>query len=62
MTHPLRIGLVGAGFAARFHLHNLRRVYSVPLTIAGVTARSPETREAFAREFSIPAFDSFEAF
>ena len=57
----LRIGLVGAGFAARFHLHNLRRVYGVPLAIAGVTARSAATRDAFAREFSIPAFDSFEA-
>ncbi|HEX3985088.1 MAG TPA: Gfo/Idh/MocA family oxidoreductase [Acidobacteriaceae bacterium] len=61
MTPPLRIGLAGAGFAARFHLHNLRRVYGVPFTIAGVTARSAETRAAFAREFSIPAFDSFEA-
>ncbi|MFZ0632967.1 MAG: Gfo/Idh/MocA family oxidoreductase [Acidobacteriaceae bacterium] len=61
MTSPLRIGIAGAGFAARFHLHNLRRVYGVPLAIAGVTARSAESREAFAREFSIPAFDSFEA-
>jgi predicted dehydrogenase len=61
MTPALRIGIVGAGFAARFHLHNLRRVYGVPLAIAGVTARSPQTREAFAREFSIPAFDSLEA-
>ena len=57
----LRIGIVGAGFAARFHLHNLRRVYGVPLTIAGVTARSAESRDAFAREFSVPAFDSFAA-
>ncbi|MGA7521859.1 MAG: Gfo/Idh/MocA family oxidoreductase [Acidobacteriaceae bacterium] len=57
----LRIGLVGAGFAARFHLHNLRRVYGVPLVIAGVTARSAESREAFASEHNIPAFDSFEA-
>lgn len=61
MTQPLRIGLVGAGFAARFHIHNLRRVYGVPLAIAGVTARSAASRTAFAREFSIPAFDSFEA-
>ncbi|MGB6158863.1 MAG: Gfo/Idh/MocA family oxidoreductase [Acidobacteriaceae bacterium] len=61
MTDPIRVGIVGAGFAARFHLHNLRRVYGVPIVVAGVTSRSPQTREAFARENSIAAFDSFEA-
>lgn len=61
MTDPIRIGIVGAGFAGRFHVHNLRRVHTVPVAIAGVTSRSPESREAFARETSVPAFDSFEA-
>jgi predicted dehydrogenase len=61
MTNPLRIGIVGAGFAARFHALNLRRVHTIPVQIAGVTSRSPESREAFARETSVPAFDSFEA-
>lgn len=27
---PIRVGIVGAGCAARFHLLNLRRVYGVP--------------------------------
>lgn len=58
---PIRVGIVGAGFAARFHLLNLRRVYGVPLEVAGVTSRSPQTREAFAKEFGVPAFDSAEA-
>lgn len=61
MTSPLRIGIVGAGFAARFHTLNLRRVHTIPVQIAGVTSRSSENREAFAREVSVPAFDSFEA-
>ena len=61
MTAPLRIGIVGAGFAARFHALNLRRVHSIPVHIAGVTSRSPESREDLARELSVPAFDSFEA-
>jgi predicted dehydrogenase len=61
MTDPLRIGIVGAGFAARFHALNLRRVHTIPVQIAGVTSRSPASREAFARETSVPAFDSFEA-
>jgi predicted dehydrogenase len=61
MTDPIRVGIAGAGFAARFHLHNLRRVYGVPIVVAGVTSRSPQTREAFAQENSVTAFDSFEA-
>jgi predicted dehydrogenase len=61
MTDPIRVGIAGAGFAARFHLHNLRRVYDVPIAITGITSRSPQTREAFARENSVAAFDSFEA-
>ena len=61
MTDPIRIGIVGAGFAARFHVHNLRRVHTIPVHIAGVTSRSAESREAFARETSVPAFDSFDA-
>jgi predicted dehydrogenase len=61
MTSPLRIGIVGAGFAARFHTLNLRRVHTIPVQIAGATSRSSENREAFAREVSVPAFDSFEA-
>lgn len=61
MTAPLRIGIVGAGFAARFHFHNLRRVHSVPVEIAGVTSRSAESRAAFCRETRVEVFDSFEA-
>jgi predicted dehydrogenase len=60
MTQPIRVGIVGAGFAARFHFHNLRRVHTVPLEIAGVTSRSPQSREAFARETSVKAFDTFD--
>lgn len=61
MTQPIRVGLVGAGFAARFHLRGLQRVYGVPVEVAGVTARSAESRDRFARETGVPAFDSFDA-
>jgi predicted dehydrogenase len=61
ITHPIRIGIAGAGFAAKFHLKNLRRVYGVPVQIAGVTSRSAQTRDAFAQEFGVPAFDSLAA-
>jgi predicted dehydrogenase len=61
MTDPIRVGIVGAGFAARFHNLNLRRVHTVPVQVSGVTSRSAHSRETFARENSVPAFDSFEA-
>jgi predicted dehydrogenase len=61
MSQPIRVGLVGAGFAARFHLRGLERVYGVPVEVAGVTARSAATREKFSQETGVPAFESFNA-
>ncbi len=56
----IRVGLVGARFAARFHWEGLRRVYGIPVDIVGVTSRSAATRNAFAQEKGIRSFDSFE--
>jgi len=58
MTEPIRVGLVGAKFAARFHWAAYQRVYGVPVEVVGVTSRLPESRQAFAREHAIPAYDS----
>jgi predicted dehydrogenase len=56
----IRVGLVGARFAARFHWEGLRRVYGIPVEIVGVTSTSAATREAFAREKGIRACETFE--
>ncbi len=61
MSNTIRVGLVGAGFAARFHLHGYRRVYGVPVEVVGVTSRSAESREAFARQHGVRAFAALEA-
>jgi predicted dehydrogenase len=60
MADAIKIGIVGARFAARFHWEGLRRVYGVPLEVVGVTAKSAESREAFAHTHGIKAFASFE--
>jgi predicted dehydrogenase len=60
MAEPLRIGIAGARFAARFHLEGYRRVYGTPVQVVGVTSQSAESREAFARLNGIKAFSSFE--
>ena len=60
MKDKVRVGIVGAKFAARFHYEGLRRVYGVPVEIAGATSRTRETAESFARERGLKAFATFE--
>lgn len=59
MAEPIRVGLVGARFAARFHWEGLSRVYGVPVQVVGVTARTAEARDAFAKEKNIRSFATF---
>ena len=58
MTRAVRVGIVGARFAAQFHFEAFRRVHGVPIEIVGVTSKTADARLAFAREKSIRAFDS----
>lgn len=60
MTTPIRIGIAGARFAARFHLVGYRRVYGTPVEVVGVTSHSAESREAFARQYGVKGFASFD--
>jgi len=57
----MRIGLVGAGFAARFHLDAYQRVYGVPIEVVGVTSTRAASREAFAAEHHLRAFPDLAA-
>jgi predicted dehydrogenase len=59
MGNPVRIGFVGARFAAKFHYEAISRAYGVPVEMVGVTSKTPEARDAFARETGIRAFDTF---
>jgi predicted dehydrogenase len=49
----VRVGLVGAGFAARLHAEAYRRVRGVDVELAWVTARRPEHARAFAAEHGV---------
>jgi predicted dehydrogenase len=61
MAKPtLRAGLVGSGFAARFHHEALCRVHGVDVQIAGVWSPTAEKRESFGREREIPVCASLE--
>ena len=61
MKDTLRVGLVGAGFAATFHLESLVRVYGTKVEVPAVTSRRKESREAFAAKHGMTAYDSIEA-
>ncbi len=60
-TAPIRAGLVGSGFASKFHYEALRRVYDARVTVSGVYSPTGERRDAFAAERGIRSFDSLEA-
>jgi len=55
---PVRVGLVGAGFAAGFHLRAYRQVQGIPVEIAGVASRTRPRAEALAARFGIPTVTS----
>ena len=54
----VRVGIVGAGFAASYHVECLRKVHGVEVEVAGVTSLRVESREAFGRSHGIRVFDS----
>lgn len=62
MGKRVRIGMVGSGFSAHFHLASYRKVYGEDFEIAGLCGRNGPHVAKLAREFGIPAcYDSFDA-
>ena len=59
-SKKVRVGIVGAGFAASFHVESLRRVYGVEVDITAVTSRQAESRERFGKKHGIDVYDSTE--
>lgn len=57
----VRVGLVGAGFAASFHAEALEQVHGVQAELVGVTSARAESREAFAKQHGIAPYDSVDA-
>jgi len=57
----VRVGIVGAGFAARFHLDSYKRVYGVPVEVLGLTSPSRSRREKLATEYRLKEFESLRA-
>ncbi|MFZ2446045.1 MAG: Gfo/Idh/MocA family oxidoreductase [Syntrophobacteraceae bacterium] len=56
MEEPIRVGIVGAGYAAAFHYEALLRVTGIKVEIAGVTSQTAARREEFAAKRGIKPF------
>lgn len=54
----IRVGIIGSGFAARYHVACLRRVFGVQVELVGVTSLRPESRRSFGGRHGIPVFES----
>jgi len=59
-NEPIRVGIVGAGFAGEFHYESMQGVRGVPLEVVGVATKTRESREKFAAARGIQAFDTVE--
>ena len=55
MIDPIRIGIAGTGFAARFHLENFPQTGA---QVVAVTSARPESRDQFAAKHSLRSFPS----
>jgi predicted dehydrogenase len=57
----IKIGIIGAGFAGKFHCECFRRVYGIEVEIAGVTSLHSQSRKAFGDRYGIPVYDDVES-
>lgn len=56
----IRAGIVGSGFAARFHYDAVQRVYSTKVEIVGAYSITPAKLEEFTRLRNLKAFDNLD--
>ncbi len=60
-TDTVRAGIVGSGFAARFHLEAMRKVYGVHVEIVGVYSPTHQNCDKFATENNLKAFSDLDS-
>lgn len=56
----IRAGIVGSGFAARFHFDAVQRVYGVKVEVVGAFSRNPDNLNSFCTEKGIKPFETLE--
>jgi predicted dehydrogenase len=61
MSEALRAGIIGSGFAAKFHYEAIRRIYSTPVKVSGAYSRNKEKLQAFVNATGINGFQTLDA-
>jgi predicted dehydrogenase len=56
----LRSGIIGSGFAAKFHYDALQRVFSTKVEVAGAYSTTPEKLAAFTQARGLRSFSSID--
>lgn len=57
----VRTGIVGAGFAAKFHFEALKKLYGTDVQVVGAYCRTKDKCKEFAQQRGIEAFDNLAA-
>jgi predicted dehydrogenase len=61
MAKRVRIGIVGSGFAAHFHLASYQKVYGEDFEIRGIYGRTKDKAAHLAKDFNVPkVYDTYE--
>lgn len=53
-AQQVRVAVVGAGFAADFHLASYQRIYGVDVEVVGIASRTRSKAEALAKRYGVP--------
>jgi len=54
MSVPVKVGIIGAGFAAAFHLRSYRQVQGVPVEVAAMVDVQKPRAEDLAKRYGVP--------
>ncbi|OHB48703.1 MAG: oxidoreductase [Planctomycetes bacterium GWF2_41_51] len=57
----IKVGIIGAGFAGKFHYECLKRIYGIEVEISGVTSLRKESRESFGKQYGVAVFEDAES-
>ena len=58
--NPIKVGIVGAGFAGEFHYESMQCVRGVPIEVVGIATKTKQSREKFAAARGVKAFGTVE--
>ena len=56
MSQPVKVGIIGAGFAGSFHLRSYRQVQGVPVEVTAIAGKTKTRAENLAKRYNVPNY------